>query len=76
MTLAVIESQIELLSLPDQLALMESLAKKIRVRTQNDLPQHEWNFAEMASDPDIRREIQQIEREFACTELDGLSSEP
>jgi hypothetical protein len=35
----------------------------------------EYRFEEMAQDPDIQREIKEIEEEFRCTELDGLDDE-
>ena len=70
-----IEADISQLSLSEQLWLMERLAQRIR---QNALPAHpdfERQLAAMASDPDIQRELRQIEADFAGTESDGLDAE-
>ncbi|MEI7642891.1 MAG: hypothetical protein WCJ55_01160 [Chloroflexales bacterium] len=72
-TLAQIESDIELLSLSDQIDLMERLIRLVRQRAVQPLASDE-NLALMAHDPDVRREIVAIDAEFAPTELDGLDS--
>lgn len=74
MTLSEIQTQVESLPLGDQLALMESLAKTIRHKSQADAT--DWQIDEMAADPDIQREIAAIQREFAITEADGLQGSP
>ena len=70
-----IEADISQLSLSEQLLLMERLAHRIRDRTLRPQPSLTDQLAAMASDPDIQRELQQIEAEFAGTETDGLSAE-
>lgn len=70
-----IEADISQLSLSEQLWLMERLVHRIReyaLRPQSSLADQ---LAAMASDPDIQRELQQIEAEFAGTEADGLDTE-
>ena len=60
------------LSLADQLSLLERFVQQIRQRTTQGRPSLESQLAAMAMDPDIQRELRQIEREFAGTEADGL----
>jgi hypothetical protein len=74
-TLEQIEADISQLSLSEQLLLIERLARRIRDRTLRPQPSRTDELAAMASDPDIQRELQQIEAEFAGTETDGLSAE-
>jgi hypothetical protein len=59
-----IANSIAVLTLTDQLWLLEHIAHQIR--QQNEL-------AAMAQDPHIQAEIAQIQQEFAVTELDGLA---
>jgi hypothetical protein len=66
-------SHITQLPLPDQLWLMERLAHHIRQRTLPTRASLESQITAMAHDPDIQRELRQIEAEFADTEADGLS---
>ncbi len=67
------------LSLPEQLWLMERLARQIRHHALPDTHEAqdllERQLATMASDPDIQRELCDIEAEFAVTEADGLGSD-
>lgn len=70
-----IEADISQLSLSEQLLLMERLAHRIREHTLRSRPALADQLAAMASDPDIQRELQQIEAEFASTETDGLNTE-
>jgi hypothetical protein len=70
-----LEADISQLSLSDQLWLIERLAQRIRQRTLPDQPTLESQLAAMASDPDIQRELRQIESDFAGTDLDGLDME-
>jgi hypothetical protein len=74
-TLERIEADISQLSLSEQLLLMERLAHHIRERTLRPQASLADQLAMMASDPDIQRELQQIEAEFAGTETDGLDTE-
>ena len=68
-----LEADISQLSLSDQLWLI--LAQRIRQRALPDQPPLESQLAAMASDPDIQRELRQIESDFAGTDLDGLDME-
>ncbi len=63
-TVQAIANSIAVLTLTDQLWLLEHIAHQIR--QQNEL-------AAMAQDPHIQAEIAQIQAEFAVTELDGLA---
>ena len=74
-TLERIEADISQLSLSEQLLLMERLAHRIRRHTLRPQPSLTDQLTAMASDPDIQRELQQIEAEFAGTETDGLGPE-
>ncbi len=58
---------------PEQVWLMEQLAHLIRANTLRQQQMLENQIAAMASDPDIRREIDAIQAEFAGTESDGLA---
>ena len=58
------------LALPDQLLLIERLVQQIRQHTVAlpARPSLESQLVAMASDPDIQRELRQIEVEFAGTD--------
>ena len=56
-----IEADIEQLALPDQLWLMERLAHRIHQQATLSAIDIESDLAAMASDPDIHRELRQIE---------------
>jgi hypothetical protein len=61
------------LTLAEQLDLIEQLARQIRSRATS--PEAGVDELErMASDPDIQREIAQINAEFAPAENDGLAN--
>jgi hypothetical protein len=71
--LSQIEERIYQLSLTEQLWLLERLAQHLRAQLL--APQtNEDALAAMAADPDIHREIQAIEEEFAPAVADGLES--
>jgi hypothetical protein len=74
-TLERIETDIAQLSLTEQLLLMERLAHRIRQTTLRPLIVQESDLAAMAADPAIQREVEQINDEFAVTEMDGLDRE-
>ena len=74
-TLERIETDIAQLSLTEQLLLMERLAHHIRQTTLRPLIVQEGDLAAMAADPAIQHELQQINDEFAITEMDGLDRE-
>jgi hypothetical protein len=75
-TLERIEADVDQLSLAEQLWLMERLAHRIRTRTLRTPTVQEHELADMAHDPAIQRELQQINAEFALTEADGLDRAP
>jgi hypothetical protein len=70
-----IEANITRLSFSDQLLLMERLAHRLRRQTLPVRPSLAAQLAMMANDPEIQRELQLIEAEFAGTEADGLDVE-
>lgn len=77
-TLSEIEKSISLLSYEEQLWLVERIIHNLRfTRTSNNLSNKPHNFEEqlsqMANDPAIQEELKVIDREFAITEMDGLS---
>ncbi len=69
--LSQVEGRIHQLSLAEQLWLIERLAQRLRAQliTQNPF---EDALAAMAADPEIQRELECIEEEFAPTAADGL----
>jgi len=69
--LSEIEAHIDELSLAEQLALLEYVAQRLRknLGAQSNL---ENELALMAADPDIQRELREINEEFASMEADGL----
>jgi hypothetical protein len=71
-TLVQIETDIAQLSLNEQLWLMERLAGYIRQHTLHSFVVQDSDLAATVSDPAIQHELQQIDAEFAATELDGL----
>jgi hypothetical protein len=70
-----LEAAIDQLPFSDQLWLMERLARRIRERSLQALGSPERELEEMANDPDIQRELREIETEFAITESDGLDTQ-
>jgi hypothetical protein len=69
-----IEAEISQLPFPDQLWLVERMIHRLRMQTQPARPSLESQLAAMAHDPDIQRELHEIEIEFAGTEADGLDA--
>ena len=69
--LSQIEERIHQLSLAEQLWLIERLAQRLREQLIVHSP-FEQQLAAMADDPDIQRELQRIEEEFAPAAADGL----
>ncbi|HEX8398223.1 MAG TPA: hypothetical protein VF644_12405 [Pyrinomonadaceae bacterium] len=70
-----IEAQILQLGLNEQLELIEFLARQVRENAQKTSDNLENELSEMANDPEIQRELREIENEFAGTLLDGLPDE-
>ncbi len=75
-TLEAIEKQIAGLSASEQLWLIERLAHRLRGGTSVQEASLEKQLALMAADPDIQRELRQINEEFKETEGDGLEQFP
>ena len=76
--LSAIEKTISHLSREKRLWLIEQLAHRLREDSMknNTVEQVilESQLAAMATDPEIRAELQRINREFAVTEVNGLGS--
>ncbi len=70
-TSVIAEIEESILALPEkeQLRLISRVTKNLRRRRQGQI---DAQLIEMANDPDIQREIREIERDFAGTEFDGL----
>jgi hypothetical protein len=66
------ENNIGRLSLAEQLWLMERLVQRIKENTINEKSRFESDLVAMANDPQIQRELREIEEEFAFAESDGL----
>ena len=74
--LSTLEAAIDRLPFPDQLWLMERLARRIRERSVHPTGSRDRALEEMANDPAIQRELREIEADFATTESDGLEAVP
>ena len=71
--LDLIMSHVQQLSAHEQLQIIKRVADLLGRANQ---PTHnEAQLAAMAADPNIQRELRQIEAEFAGTETDGLPTE-
>jgi len=73
-SLARIEKQINRLNINEQLLLMERLAQQIRRQTKSKPPITVYDLQSMANDPEIQREIREIQAEFSIAESDGLDT--
>jgi hypothetical protein len=67
-----LNADIQRLTLEEQVWLLEQLAQRIREKTMRQQQILEGQLTAMANDPDIQREIELIQSEFAETESDGL----
>jgi hypothetical protein len=72
MTLPQIEKNVSLLSLEDQLLLLERIIHRLRKKDMKDENILDSQVAAMASDQEIQTKLQRINEEFAFTESDGL----
>jgi hypothetical protein len=70
--LSQMEDRISRLSLDEQLWLMERLVQRIKENTISPKSGFESDLIAMANDPEIQSELQEIEKEFAYAEADGL----
>ncbi len=68
-----LEENISQLSIDEQLLLIERVSHRIRadISGKTDI---DAQLNEMATDPEIQRELQKIEHEFSATEQDGLGN--
>ena len=66
-----LEKNISRLTLDEQLQLIERVSHRIRVDViaKTDL---DAELSKMAADPEIQKELREIENEFSPTEGDGL----
>jgi len=71
--LSQIEERITQLPIDEQLWLIERVAQRLRESIRNQRV-FEAQLVAMAADPDIQRELHQVEEEFAVTESDGLDT--
>jgi hypothetical protein len=69
--LAEIERRIDQLSRDEQLWLIERLAHRLRQKTSARTIV-ESDLAGLAADPDVQRELREIEQDFRGAEGDGL----
>lgn len=66
-----IEQQIIALPYEDRLNLIERAIRSLRTRDEEQA-EYERQLDALAADPHTQREIAAINREFACTDMDGL----
>ena len=66
-----LEENIRQLSLDEQLLLIERVSRRMRtdISGKTDI---DAQLSKMATDPEIQKELQEIEHEFSATEQDGL----
>ena len=71
-----IEKQFAQLPRETQWTVIERLVHRLRC-SEAPLSRATWEagLAAMAADPQVRRELEEIEKEFAPTEIDGLGQE-
>lgn len=60
-----------LLPADEQLALISRIAERLSKSTEA-MSDFGAEMVEMAADPEIQREIREIDRDFRITEMDGL----
>jgi hypothetical protein len=69
-----LERRIEQLPIDEQLWLAERLLHRVRLQGQGVRPDLAQGLAAMAADPEIQRELREIQDEFSATESDGLEN--
>lgn len=69
-TLAQLEERFSQLPLSEQKQLLDRLARRVNAKAENG---QEELLAQMAADPDVQRELREIEVEFAAADADGLN---
>lgn len=70
-TISQIENSILQLPVAEQLLIISRVAEKLRGKL-SDEPDFEAQLTEMANDPNVQRELSEINAAFSQTELDGL----
>ena len=70
--LSEIEDEFARLSPEAQLTLLERLVHRTRVAMSGNRDTWEADLSAMAADPEMQRELNRINGEFATTEADGL----
>ena len=70
--LSQIEKNINLLSRTDQLQLVERIIHRWRQMDLKEENSYEQQLTTMEADIEIQRELQNINKEFTITEIDGL----
>jgi hypothetical protein len=68
--LAQLEDRFSELPLSEQKQLLDRLSSRVNAQADNG---NEDLLAQMAADPDIQREMREIEKEFASADTDGLT---
>ena len=71
-TLSQIDDTFSRLSVSEQLWLIEHLVHQVQQNSVRETDDQDHQLALMAADPDIQRELKDIEKEFASAESDGL----
>jgi hypothetical protein len=61
-----------MLSRDDQMLLLERIIHRLRKKNIKEKDSLESQLAAMASDGEIQRELQKIDKEFSVAESDGL----
>jgi len=70
--LSEIENEFARLSPEAQLTLLERLVHRARLAASGNRDSWEADLSAMAADPEMQRELNRINAEFATTEADGL----
>ena len=71
-TLREIEERLPDLSYQERITLIERLAQTLRGESKESWEAWDAELEEMAADPEIQREIKEIDDEFAVALQDGL----
>jgi len=71
-TFSQIEERFSQLAASEQRELLDRLARRFNQQSPVQAQDADKQLPQMAADPEIQREIDSIEREFAFAESDGL----
>ena len=71
-TLSQIEESFSALPVSEQRILIDRLLRRVNQQTSEQNGNVDDQLAQMAGDPNIQREMREIEREFAFAESDGV----